>query len=66
MGQQMQVDFGQDTVKDLNGKSKRLYFIAFVLSNSRFKYVEWLDRPFRTIDVIQMHERAFKYFVSPK
>lgn len=62
MGQQMQVDFGQDTVKDLNGKSKRLYFIAFVLSHSRFKYVEWLDRPFRTIDVIQMHERAFKYF----
>jgi len=62
MGQQAQVDFGQTVVKDKQGNNKRLYFIAFVLSHSRYKYVEWLDRPFRTSDVIRMHENAFHYF----
>ena len=62
MGQQAQVDFGQTVVKDIQGNNKRLYFIAFVLSHSRYKYVEWLDRPFRTADVIRMHENAFQYF----
>jgi len=62
MGQQAQVDFGQTVVKDKHGNNKRLYFIAFVLSHSRYKYVEWLDRPFRTADVIRMHENAFQYF----
>ena len=62
MGQQAQVDFGQTVVKDKHGGNKRLFFIAFVLSHSRFKYVEWLDRPFRTADVIRMHENAFHHF----
>lgn len=62
MGQQVQVDFGQTVVKDTSGNNKRLYLIAFILSHSRFKYVEWLDRPFRTADVIRMHENAFEYF----
>ncbi|MFZ3591747.1 IS21 family transposase [Bacillus sp. DJP31] len=62
MGQQVQVDFGQTVAKDIKGCNKRLYFIAFVLSHSRYKYVEWLDRPFRTSDVIRMHENAFHYF----
>ena len=44
MGYQDQVDFGQDKVKTTEETNKRLYFIAFVLSHSRFKYVEWLDR----------------------
>ncbi len=62
MGQQVQVDFGQTVVKDKQGNNKRLYFIAFILSRSRYKYAEWLDRPFRTTDVIRMHENAFQYF----
>ncbi|WP_411953849.1 IS21 family transposase [Alkalibacillus sp. S2W] len=62
MGQQGQVDFGYDVVQDKDGRSVRLYFIAFLLSHSRFKYVEWLDRPFRTADVIRMHDHAFHYF----
>lgn len=28
----------------------------------RFKYVEWLDRPFRTSDLIRIQENAFHYF----
>lgn len=62
MGQQVQVDFGQTIAKDKLEKNKKLYFIAFVLSHSRFKYVEWIDRPFRTSDVVRMHENAFHYF----
>ncbi|MFJ8064167.1 IS21 family transposase [Psychrobacillus sp. NPDC096426] len=62
MGKQAQVDFGQTIVKNIDGQNKRLYFIAVILSHSRFKYVEWLERPFRTADVIRMHENAFHYF----
>ncbi len=62
IGQQIQVDFGQQRVPATDGKFKRLYFIAFVLAHSRYKYVEWLDRPFRAIDLIRMHENAFRYY----
>lgn len=61
-GQQGQVDFGQTVVKMKTGGNKRLYFIAFILSHSRYKYVEWLDRPFRTADVVRCHENAIAYF----
>lgn len=62
MGVQGQVDFGQDTPMTSTGERKRLYCIAFVLSHSRFKYVEWLDRPFRTEDVVRCHENAFQFY----
>lgn len=62
MGQQAQVDFGQTKQKASDGKESKLYFISFVLSHSRYKYVEWLDRPFTTKDVIRSHENAFQYF----
>lgn len=62
MGQQIQVDFGQKNVLTTDGTMKRLYFIGFVLARSRFKYVEFLDRPFRASDLIHMHENAFRHF----
>lgn len=62
MGQQAQVDFGQTKQKNSNGKEVTLNFISFVLSHSRYKYVEWLDRSFTTQDVIQTHENAFQFF----
>ncbi len=62
MGLQIQVDFGQIRIPETNGMFKRLYFIGFVLSHSRYKYVEWLDRPFRATDLIRMPENAFRYF----
>lgn len=62
MGQQAQVDFGETTQKTTADKSIKLYFISFVLSHSRYKYAEWLDRPFTTRDVIRAHERAFQHF----
>ena len=62
MGQQIQVDFGQERLPTTDGNHKRLYFIAFVLAHSRYKYVEWLDRPFQATDLIRMHENAFRHF----
>ncbi|WP_232318241.1 DDE-type integrase/transposase/recombinase [Salisediminibacterium beveridgei] len=62
MGQQGQVDFGQTVVNDQDGKRQRIFFIAFILSCSRYKYIECLDRPFRTEDVVHAHERSFQYF----
>lgn len=62
MGYQMQVDFGETKLKNVEGNLIKLWFITFVLSHSRYKYVAWLDRPFTTADVIQMHENAFAYF----
>lgn len=62
MGEQIQVDFGHTKQKTSNNKEVKLNFIAFVLSNSRYKYKEWLDRPFTTQDVIQAHENAFQWF----
>lgn len=62
MGEQVQVDFGHTKQKTSDNKEVKLNFIAFVLSNSRYKYKEWLDRPFTTQDVIRAHENAFQWF----
>lgn len=62
MGFQMQVDFGEKSLRDINGKWVKLRVITFVLSHSRYKYMEWLDRPFTTVDVIKAHENVFEYY----
>ena len=63
MGQQMQVDMGEKWVYKADEITRvKLYLIAFVLSHSRFKYVEWFDRPLTTADVVAAHENAFQYF----
>lgn len=62
MGFQAQVDFGQTWQKNEQGQSVKLYVVAFVLSNSRYKYKEWLDRPFTTNDLIEAHKNAFHAF----
>ena len=51
MGAQIQVDWGQTKQKNRENKEVKLYFISFVLSHSRYKYLEWLDRPFTTKDI---------------
>ncbi|TLG80504.1 IS21 family transposase [Vagococcus zengguangii] len=62
MGKQIQVDWGQTKQKTKEGQLIKLYFIAFVLSHSRYKFMWWLDRPFRVEDMIEAHEAAFQYF----
>ncbi|MFP5109251.1 IS21 family transposase [Neobacillus sp. C211] len=60
MGEQIQADFGFKTVKNRFGKPVKLVFIVFVLAHSRYKYVEYQNRPFTTKDVISAHRNAFK------
>lgn len=62
MGKQMQVDWGQTRQKTKDNREVKLYCICFVLSHSRYKYVEWQDRPFTTRDTIRSHENAFQYY----
>ncbi|WP_083391465.1 IS21 family transposase [Halobacillus karajensis] len=62
MGEQMQVDFGHTKQRTPDNQEVKLSFIAFVLSNSRYKYKKWLDRPFTTQDVIKAHEDAFRWY----
>ena len=62
MGAQIQVDWGETKQKTRNKEEIKLHFISFVLSHSRYKYIEWLDRPFTTKDTIRSHENAFRHF----
>lgn len=62
MGEQIQVDFGETWQETPDNRKVKLYLIAFVMSNSRYKYTEFLDRPFTTWDVICSHENAFRWF----
>ena len=61
-GQQMQMDFGQIALRSSIARMVTLYFATFVLAHSRHKYVEWLDRPFTTRDLINVHENALEYY----
>ena len=61
-GKQTQVDWGQSRQKKVGGGQIKLYFISFVLSHSRYKFVHWQDRPFTTDDGIRAHELALAYF----
>ena len=61
MGYQAQVDMGQIWLKRLNGSKVKIYCFAMVLSNSRYKYILWTDKPFTTVSFIDAHNRAFEY-----
>lgn len=61
MGQQMQVDFGEKWMKSIYGNRVKVRFIAFVLSKSRFKYVQFQDRPFTAVDLVRCCQDCFGY-----
>jgi len=61
MGQQIQVDFGEKWMKNINGTREKVRFIAFVLSHSRFKYVQFQDRPFTAVDLVRCCQDCFRY-----
>ena len=61
-GQQAQVDFGETYMQRDNGKRKKVYFFAIVLSRSRFKYIYFENKPFTSASSILGHEQAFEYF----
>jgi len=62
MGEQAQVDMGEIILVTYTGKHKKVYCFGMVMSNSRQKFVYWLDKPFTTDSFIIAHLKAFKFF----
>jgi len=60
-GQQMQVDFGEKWMMVVGGGRMKVRFAAFVLSHSRYKYVEFQSRPFTTVDLCRALRGCFSY-----
>lgn len=62
MGFQMQVDIGEVTVPDIYARKYiKLYCIGFVLSNSRYKYGVWYDRPLKSKEMVQGIYSCFEW-----
>lgn len=60
-GVQLQVDFGEQYMPAADGKRVKVWFAAFVLSHSRYKYIEFLDRPFCAPDLVSVCHNCFRY-----
>jgi transposase len=60
-GKQGQVDFGEYNMRNTLGKRVKVYFFAYILSRSRFKFVWFTDRPFTSVLTVEAHEKAFGY-----
>lgn len=61
MGQQMQVDFGEKWLKNVDGNRIKVYAAAFVLAHSRYKYAEIQSHPFTATDLVAACHRCFRY-----
>ena len=62
LGKQSQVDMGQKVMKDMYGKSVRIYIFTMVMSNSRKKFVSFQDKAYTAVDFVEAHDLAFRYF----
>jgi hypothetical protein len=62
MGQQAQVDFGQKRLRTSTGEWQTVYFFAMLLCFSRFKYIQFRDKPFTSRSAVEAHEKAFEHF----
>ena len=62
MGKQVQVDFGQMSLKNVDGGWTKVYAAAFLLARSRYKYVEMQSRPFTSADLVNICHNCFRYF----
>jgi len=61
-GYQMQMDFGVKGVRDAySSRYRKLYFVAFVLSCSRYKWGFFQDRPFTSADLVRALWGCFHY-----
>lgn len=65
-GKQAQVDMGVQTMKDVFGKSVKVYIFAMVLSRSRHKFVYFQLKPFSAEDFVAAHDMAFKYYCGKR
>ena len=61
-GEESQVDMGQIVVRDMYGKSLRLYIFAMVLSCSRMKFFTVQSETFNARQFVEAHDLSFRYF----
>ena len=61
-GLQAQVDMGQMVMKDMFGKSVRIYMFTMVMAHSRKKFVCFQDHPYTARDFVEAHDMAFRYY----
>lgn len=62
MGQQVQVDFGEIKLRDSGGGQTKVWCVAFLLSHSRYLYVEVQARPYTSVDLVIACSNCFTYF----
>lgn len=60
-GEQAQVDFGEYSLRNGQGKRIKVYFFVLVLSRSRYKFVYFSPERFTADSAIDAHERAFAF-----
>jgi len=61
MGQQIQVDFGEMALRNIDGGKTKVYVAGFVLSHSRYKWGVLQTRPFTTTDLVNACHGCFSY-----
>lgn len=61
-GEYAQVDFGQTKLRKSDGTRVKVYFIAILLSHSRYKFIWFQDKPFTSETAVIGHEKAFDFF----
>ena len=61
-GEYGQVDFGEGWMERKEGSKVKVYFMAMVLSRSRYKFVFFSKKPFTSDKAVYAHELAFRYY----
>jgi IS30 family transposase len=60
-GAQAQADFGEYKLRTTQGHTVKVYFFAFCLSRSRYKFVCFSTSKFNAHRAIEAHQQAFAY-----
>ncbi len=61
MGKQLQVDFGQMTLRNAAQGRTKVYVAAFLLARSRYRYAYLQSRPFTSTDLVRACHDCFAY-----
>lgn len=61
LGYQLQADFGEKWMRTVDGTRVKVRFVAFVLSSSRHKYVQFQTRPYTAVDFVRACKDCFKF-----
>ena len=61
-GQQVQVDFGQTVLENVEGGTTGFYVAAVLQLHSRYKYTEPQSRAFTSVDLVKICHRCLRYF----